>query len=112
MNLVLSVCIALSTLWTGLSTEAAAEPAYAKWGRIAVKQAQEKYPDAAIIDYLHVKRKKISATVIEEKFKLWLRQGKEEFGVLVAVRFDKDTERVLTVRFLETGYVEGRFTPV
>ncbi|MDQ1911000.1 YqzG/YhdC family protein [Paenibacillus sp. GD4] len=110
MKLVLALCLAVG-LWLPGSAYAA-EPAYAKWGRLAMKETQEKYPNAKIIDYKHLKRRKISATVMEEKFKLWLREGGEEFGVLVAIRFDKDTEKVLSIRFLEAGYVEGRFMPI
>ena len=28
-------------------------PAYAKWGRLAVKEVESKYPNARIIDYFH-----------------------------------------------------------
>lgn len=110
MKLMLSLLLLLCAWMPG--TAAAAQPAYAKWGQLAMTEVKSKYPDAKIIDYKHVRRKKISATVVEEKFKLWLRENREEFGVVVAIRFDKDTERVLSVRFLETGYVDGKLMPV
>ena len=34
-----------------------AQPPYAKWGKIAVLMTKEKYPQADIIDYLHIGRR-------------------------------------------------------
>ena len=31
-------------------------PSYAKWGRLAMKETKKRYPNADIIDYLHIGR--------------------------------------------------------
>ncbi|MCA1062654.1 YqzG/YhdC family protein (plasmid) [Cytobacillus spongiae] len=76
-------------------------PSYAKWGSLAVKKTQEKYPDAEIVDYLHI-GKENGSKVSTEKFKLWLRRGEKEFGVLVDIEFETDTEKIIDIMFRET----------
>ncbi|XEC97260.1 DUF3889 domain-containing protein [Paenibacillus tarimensis] len=79
-----------------------AQPDYAKWGRMAVQETAKRY-DADIIDYLHVGRQTVSPGVAEETFKLWLRKDGREFGVYVVIRFETETERVISIRFMETA---------
>jgi len=76
-------------------------PSYAKWGKLAMKETKQKYPDAEIIDYLHKGRQKKGDAMIEQ-FKLWLRGESREFGVFVNIEFDSKTEKVLHITFLET----------
>jgi hypothetical protein len=38
-----------------------------------------------------------------EKFKLWLRENKREYGVYVSITFDPATEKVLRMTFTETN---------
>lgn len=76
-------------------------PSYAKWGSLAVKKTQEKYPDAAIVDYLHI-GKENGSKVSTEKFKLWLKRGGKEFGVFVDIQFETDTEKLIDIKFTET----------
>ncbi|MDT9027370.1 MULTISPECIES: DUF3889 domain-containing protein [Rossellomorea] len=76
-------------------------PSYAKWGSLAVKKTQEKYPDAAIVDYLHI-GKENGSKVSTEKFKLWLKRGGKEFGVFVDIQFETDTEKMIDIKFTET----------
>lgn len=78
-----------------------AAPDYARWGKIAVKAAQQKY-NADIIDYKHIGRTQIQPKLAEEKFKLQVR-GKDgrEFGVLVKVRFNPSSSKLQAVQFLE-----------
>lgn len=64
-------------------------PSYAKWGNIAVKETIKKYPEASVVDYLHIGREDKCNRVAVEKFKLWLRSSEREFGVFVDVEFDK-----------------------
>jgi hypothetical protein len=78
------------------------EPAYAKWGKMAVLKTKEKYPKADIIDYLYVGRKKKSPNVAVEQFKLWLREDTKEFGVFVDIEFDIQTENVIQITFRES----------
>ncbi|WP_269320498.1 YqzG/YhdC family protein [Alicyclobacillus macrosporangiidus] len=79
------------------------EPAYAPWGRMAMRIVQNRYPNAAIVDYLHVGRRNLSATQAQETFKLWLRQGKQEFGVYVTITFNPKTQRVLRTDLRRTA---------
>lgn len=77
-------------------------PPYAKWGRIAMQKTKEKYPQANIIDYLHIGREKGTGYSVE-KFKLWLKKGNQEFGVFVDIKFDNETEQIIDIQFRETA---------
>lgn len=81
-------------------TKLIAQPAYAKWGRMAMEKTKEKYPTAQIVDYEHLGRIQGINTSLE-RFKLWLKEGEKEFGVLVQIEFDKKTERVIKISFRE-----------
>jgi len=76
-------------------------PSYAKWGQIAIHKTKERYPQANIVDYLHIGRSKDENTS-EEKFKLWLKENNKEFGVFVNIIFDNKTEQIIEVNFRET----------
>ncbi|MGJ7912503.1 YqzG/YhdC family protein [Neobacillus sp. LXY-1] len=75
-------------------------PSYAKWGRLALTKTQERYPNAQIIDYLHIGRRKGNQTSTE-RFKFWLKD-RREFGVFVNIEFNNKTEKVINVTFKET----------
>lgn len=78
-------------------------PEYAKWGRMAMEKVKEKYPNADIIDYLHMGRE-VGEKTSTEKFKLWLRnKDKTEFGVYVSITFDNQTEKVINIHYEETN---------
>lgn len=77
-------------------------PAYAKWGKLALNEAQSKYPHASIIDYLHEGRESNADSTIE-KFKLWLKDGDHEFGVFVTIEFTTETEEVVNIKLQETS---------
>ncbi|CAK4852121.1 unnamed protein product [Aphanomyces euteiches] len=77
-----------------------AEPAYAKWGQLAMSQVKNKY-QADIVDYKHLGRKEITPQIVEEDFKFWLRSGNREFGVFVKIRFDSSTEKVQSISIQE-----------
>jgi hypothetical protein len=77
-------------------------PPYAKWGTLALQKTHEKYPHAEIIDYLHIGRTSGPQTSTE-KFKLWLRENKKEFGVFINIEFNKQTEKVEKITFKETS---------
>lgn len=66
-----------------------------------MQKTKEKYPQANIIDYLHIGRDKGADTSVE-KFKLWLKQNNKEFGVFVNIIFDNKTEQIIDVKFRET----------
>ena len=78
------------------------EPEYAKWGKIAVSETTKRYPEASVVDYLHVGRSLKGDTLVQESFKLWLRSASREFGVLVTIVFDKNTEKIRSIEFCET----------
>lgn len=77
-------------------------PSYAKWGSLAVRKTKERYPDAAIVDYLHI-GKEYGTKISTEKFKLWLRQDGKEFGVFIDIQFETDSEKLLDIKFRETN---------
>ena len=77
-------------------------PPYAKWGNIAVEKTKEKYPDAEVVDYLHVGQEDRGNHSIE-KFKLWLKDKDKEFGVLVHIEFNKSTEQLVDITYKEVA---------
>jgi hypothetical protein len=77
------------------------QPAYAKWGKLAIKETQSKYPNAKVIDYLH-EGSESQKDVTIEKFKLWLKEGDNEFGVFVRIKYRTETEQVITIELQET----------
>jgi hypothetical protein len=95
--ILLSVPIAFNL---NITPVAHSEEEYAKWGKMAMQKTQEKYPTATIRDYKHIGRVQGTNTTIE-KFKFWLKEKEREFGVLVQIEFDKETERVLRTTFRE-----------
>lgn len=76
-------------------------PPYAKWGQIAVQETKKKYPDIAIVDYLHIGKETTDGTTTE-KFKLWLRGKEREFGVFIDIQFNTETEEITKIKFNET----------
>jgi len=78
-------------------------PAYAKWGLLAMQKTKERYPKASIIDYLHIGREMKTSHIAVERFKLWLRENGREYGVLIDIEFEVQTEKVLHIAFKETN---------
>ena len=72
-------------------------PAYAKWGKLIVEKTKEKYPDAQVVDFLHVGKEDIGSNAVE-KFRLRLKGPDKEFVVFVDVEFNKTSEK--SSRFL------------
>lgn len=96
----LLICIIL--LFNVSSVSLDAEPEYAKWGAIAVKETQKRYQEK-IVDYKHIGRSELAPNKSVEKFKLWLRgQEGKEFGVYVSITFDPSTENIQSIQFDET----------
>lgn len=78
-----------------------AAPDYARWGKVAVKEAQQRY-NAEIVDYKHIGRTQLQPKLAEEKFKLLVRRKDgREFGVIVKVRFNPSSSKLHAVQFLE-----------
>ncbi|WLD92491.1 DUF3889 domain-containing protein [Alkalihalobacillus sp. AL-G] len=77
-------------------------PPHAKWGQIAMQKTKEKYPKAAIIDYLHIGREK-GTQYSTEKFKLWLKEEGKEFGVFVDIKFNNETEQIMDIKYMKTS---------
>lgn len=77
-------------------------PSYAKWSKLAIIETQSKYPHANIIDYLHVGSESKGESTIE-RFKLWLKERDNEFGVFVTITYTTETEKVITIEFQETS---------
>lgn len=79
------------------------EPAYAKWSRLAIATTKQRYPNAEVVDFRHVGRTAVSPAESRETFKLWLKQGTREWGVIVRISFRKTTEQVTAITFQETA---------
>ncbi|RLL41768.1 DUF3889 domain-containing protein [Oceanobacillus piezotolerans] len=76
-------------------------PSYAKWSKIAMQEVKGKYPNDKIVDFLHIERE-TKGEQTTEKFKLWLRGEVKEFGVLVDITFNTETEEVQTITLRKT----------
>ncbi|WP_171051857.1 DUF3889 domain-containing protein [Alteribacter natronophilus] len=85
-----------------LPSEQQEEPDYAKWGKLAVEKVRERYPEAKVVDYLHVGREELGEGKASETFKLWLRGEEREFGVIVTITFEKATDDVIEIEYEET----------
>lgn len=105
--LVLSITLLLTSISATpihIQNTASAEdetPPYAKWGRLAMKETKSEYPDADIVDYLHV-GSQTSDNETTQKFKLWLKEETKEYGVFIDIKFNNETEEVLQITFEET----------
>lgn len=101
----LVICITLQAIAAPISATVHAQqevPSYAKWGQLAIKETKSKYPNAKIIDYLHVGRE-TKGDVIIENFKLWLKEGDKEFGVYVKIHYAIQTEKIVSIDVQETS---------
>ncbi|MEH7292201.1 DUF3889 domain-containing protein [Priestia megaterium] len=85
-------------------------PSHAKWGRIAIQKAKEEYPNAKIYDYLHVKRQQKGQYSLET-FKLWLNENNNKFEVLVHIKFETTTEKILHVE-IKKNISSGAVAPI
>lgn len=79
-----------------------AQPPYAKWGRLAMQETMKRYPNAQIVDYLHVGRKPKTPTTSEETFKLLLQEGNRRWALLIHIEFVNQTEDVVNISYEET----------
>ncbi|MCM2997562.1 YqzG/YhdC family protein [Paenibacillus cellulositrophicus] len=98
-SIALSLALFLSLLVA--EPDPSVDPPYAKWGLIAVKEAQKKY-NSEITDYLHIGRINLSPTEAEETFKLLLSRQGMPAAVLATVRFNTVTERLISIKFRDT----------
>ncbi|MWV42719.1 DUF3889 domain-containing protein [Paenibacillus sp. HJL G12] len=95
--------ISLLAVFIISTVSAEAEPEYAKWGEVAVKETQKRY-NADIVDYKHMGRVELTPRKSEEHFKLWLRsKNGKEFGVYVNIQFDPTNDLIYSIRFSESN---------
>lgn len=97
-----SVSILPTTLIHAVTAQQKPIPPYAKFGTLAMEKTHEKYPNAKIIDYLHIGRI-TGPQSSTEKFKLWLKDNSKEFGVFVNIEFNNETGKVTNITFKETS---------
>jgi len=103
LKVIISLTLTMTTSMSILPSDIIqAEPSYAKWGSIAVKETQKKY-NASVTDYLHIGSVKLSDTITEEKFKLILTKNNTEIGVFVTIAFNPNNNQLLTIRYEETN---------
>ena len=101
----LTIIATMQTLTTYIPTTAPTHQetaAYAKWGQVAVKETQSKFPHASIIDYLYEgSEPKENSTI--EKFRLRLKESDKEFGVSVKIEYITDTKELIHVQIHEVS---------
>jgi hypothetical protein len=78
-----------------------AEPAYAKWGKLAMEETAKAYRNASIVDYKYEGRTILSEGQAEERFVLWIVKDTREFGVRVSIRVNTRTDELIDVRMQE-----------
>ncbi|MGO0058951.1 DUF3889 domain-containing protein [Brevibacillus fluminis] len=76
----------------------APEPGYAKWGRLAVTETMKRYPNTAIIDYLHVGRTYPAPGIAQETFKLLLKKNGRIWAVYVRIQFEQTSEKLIRLQ--------------
>ncbi|AJY77910.1 hypothetical protein VN24_21325 [Paenibacillus beijingensis] len=91
---------AVPALWA-VPSISSAEPSYARFGRIAVKETIAKY-GAEVVDYRYDGRFPLPDDMAEERFRLWLRKENREFGVTVHMTIVPSTNRLVSIRW-ESG---------
>lgn len=67
-----------------------------------MKKAKEEYPDAQIVDYLHVGKKRKAETSIET-FKLTLKENNKPFEVFVFIEYNEKSKKVIKVTLDKVG---------
>ncbi|OAB44984.1 DUF3889 domain-containing protein [Paenibacillus antarcticus] len=103
LKVIISLSLTMTTSMTILPSDIIqAEPSYAKWGSIAVKETQKKY-NTSVTDYLHIGSVKLSDTVTEEKFKLIITKNNIEMGVIVTISYNPNNNQLLIIRYEETS---------
>ncbi|WP_342559648.1 DUF3889 domain-containing protein [Psychrobacillus sp. FSL W7-1457] len=101
----IGICMLATTVSMNMYSSTYAQdqvPAYAKWGKLAVKETQTKYPNATIIDYLHIGSETKEDSTIE-RFKLWMKDGNKEFGVFINIKYTTVTGKLVNIEFQETS---------
>lgn len=78
-----------------------ADPGYAQWGKLAMEEASKAYPHSSIVDYKYEGKHSIAEGHVEERFKLWLRNGEREFGVRVIISIRNNSEEHPQVKIVE-----------
>jgi len=86
---------------TGFAAQtASAGPEYAKWGQLAMKEAQKR--QYTVIDYKYMGENEVSTTLTEYRFKLWVRKNdRPEHGLYVTIVADSQTDRAVEIRIRE-----------
>lgn len=77
------------------------DPEYAKWGNIAVKQTQEKFPDYDLTDYLYEGKVVVSEARHQYNFKLILKKSRETKEIRVFVLVNPKQDQLIDVFFDE-----------
>lgn len=96
------ICILVFIIFFILPYSFTAEPSYAKWGKIAVENTKLKYSNYDIVDYLYVGKENISKEIAKETFKLWLRNKTDEFGIIVEITFQKNSNKIIQITYRKT----------
>ncbi|MGC4376467.1 DUF3889 domain-containing protein [Fictibacillus sp. Mic-4] len=79
-----------------------AEVSYSKWGRTAVLETKKRYSDFDVVDYLYMGKEKKGHGTFQETFKLWLKKGNREMGVIVRIIVDERTDQMRSISFQKT----------
>ncbi|MBP1995704.1 DUF3889 domain-containing protein [Paenibacillus eucommiae] len=75
------------------------EPEYAKWSRLAFQEAGKSYK---LVDFKYLGRTDISATAAEQRFRFWASKNNREFPLLVTIRYNPLTEKVISISVKES----------
>ncbi len=97
LNILMIFCMTVSASVFSVQVHAETKTlSYEEFGRAAMKKAKEEFPDAQIVDYLHVGKKRKAETSIET-FKLTLKENNKPFEVFVFIEYNEKTKKIIKV---------------
>ncbi|MCD1258267.1 DUF3889 domain-containing protein [Paenibacillus athensensis] len=70
------------------------DPDYAMWSRMAFKEARKLY---TLLDYQYLGRAPVAPGVDQRQFRFWVRRHKQEFPLIVTIRYNPVTKKVFSV---------------
>ncbi|MDD9269808.1 DUF3889 domain-containing protein [Paenibacillus sp. GCM10023248] len=70
------------------------DPSYAKWSRLAFREAGKVY---TLLDYKYMGHSHVAAGVDQQQFRFWVRHQGKEFPLIVSIRYNPVTEKLYSI---------------
>jgi len=75
----------------GKAHGASVEPEYAKWSRMAFREAGKVY---TLLDYKYLGHSHVAPGVDQQQFRFWVKKNGSEFPLIVSIRYNPVTDKV------------------